>query len=75
MTEDTKITIETAEELTNFLMDLQGQIVNIQEVVDKLSPVEEEEPTEETEDTPAEEETEEVSEEELSEIDKLLQSK
>lgn len=75
MAEDTKITFETAEELTNFLMDLQGQIVNIQEVVDKLSPVEEEEPTEETEDTPAEEETEEVSEEELSEIDKLLQSK
>ena len=72
---DTKIAFETAEELTNFLMDLQGQIVNIQEVVDKLSPAEEEEPTEETEDTPAEEETEEVSEEELSEIDKLLQSK
>ena len=66
-----KLSFETADELTSFLMDLQGQIVNIQEIVDKLAPAQEDEATEETEETPAEEE---ISEEELSEIDALLQS-
>lgn len=67
-----KLSFGTADELTSFLMDLQGQILNIQETVDKLAPAKEEEATEETENAPAEEE--EPSEEELSEIDALLQS-
>ena len=71
-----KLAFETADDLTSFLMDLQGQILNIQETVDKIKPVEETEATEETEEseeTPATEE--EPSEEELSEIDALLQKK
>lgn len=67
-----KLAFKTADELSSFLLDLQGQIVNIQETVDKIKPVEEEPATEETEETPAE--AEEVTEEELSEIDALLQS-
>ena len=71
-----KLSFETADDLTSFLMDLQGQIVNIQETVDKISPAEEAEATEETEETASDdEETEEPSEEELSEIDALLQNK
>lgn len=74
-----KLSFETADDLTSFLMDLQGQIVNIQETVDKISPAEEAEATEETEETEEtasdDEETEEPSEEELSEIDALLQNK
>lgn len=68
-----KLTFATADELTSFLMDLQGQIVNIQETVDKLAPAEEETPTEETEEG-QEVETEEPTEEEINEIDQLLQS-
>ena len=62
--------ITTKEDLVNFLTELQGQIGNMQETIDKLSPVEEvaEEVAEETE-----QETEELSDEEVSEIDKLLQ--
>lgn len=70
------LSFATADELTTFLMDLQGQIVNLQETIDKMNPVEEAEPTEDTEDTPAEEtptEEEAPTEEELSEIDALLQ--
>ena len=66
-----KISFKTADELTNFLMDLQGQISNLTEKVDKLSPVEQD--SEEASD-PAEETKEELSDEELSEIDRLLQS-
>lgn len=68
-TEETKLSFKTADELTDFLLDLQGQIGNLQETVDKLSPVEEEKATEETEDSTEEE----PSDEEISEIDKLLQ--
>lgn len=62
--------ITTKEELFKVITDLQGQIANMQETIDKLSPVEEvaEEVAEETE-----QETEELSDEEVSEIDKLLQ--
>lgn len=71
-----KLSFETADDLTSFLMDLQGQIVNIQETVDKISPAEEAEASEETEETASDDEdTEEPSEEELSEIDALLQNK
>ena len=58
--------INTKEDLVTFLTDLQGQMVNMQETIDKLSPVEE--VAEETG-----QETEELSDEEISEIDKLLQ--
>ena len=73
-TEEKALSFETADELTNFLIDLQGQIANLTETVDKIKPVEEpaeeEKPEEETKEDPVEEE---VSEEEVSEIDKLLQ--
>lgn len=72
-TEEKSLSFETADDLTSFLLDLQGQIANLTETVDKIKPVEEpaeEEPTEETKEEPVEEE---ASEEEISEIDKLLQ--
>lgn len=62
--------INTKEELVSLLADLQGQMANMQETIDKLSPVEEEGQKEEN---PAEKE-EKLSDEEISEIDKLLQS-
>lgn len=69
--EESKLSFKTADELSNFLMDLQGQIGNMQQTIDKLSPVEE---------TPKEDEEgeegktpEEPSQDEISEIDKLLQ--
>ena len=67
-TEESKLSFKTADDLSTFLMDLQGQIGNMQETIDKLSPVEEEE------EEGKEETTEELSDEEVSEIDKLLQS-
>ena len=73
-TEEKSLSFETADDLTSFLLDLQGQIANLTETVDKIKPVEEseeEKPEEETKDEPVEEE--EPSEEEVSEIDKLLQ--
>lgn len=62
--------ITTKEELFQVITDLQGQLANMQETIDKLSPVEEasEEAVEETG-----QETEALSEEEVSEIDQLLQ--
>ena len=71
-TEEKALSFETADDLTNFLIDLQGQIANLTETVDKIKPVEEpaEEATEEPKEEPVEEE---VTEEEISEIDKLLQ--
>ena len=72
-TEEKALSFETADELTNFLIDLQGQIANLTETVDKIKPVEEseeEKPEEETKEEPVEEEP---TEEEISEIDKLLQ--
>ena len=63
--------INTKEELVSLLADLQGQMANMQETIDKLSPVEEEGQKEEED--PAEKE-EKLSDEEISEIDKLLQS-
>lgn len=60
--------INTKEELLTLLADLQGQMVNMQETVDKLAPVEEE--AEKEEETATEEP---LSDEEVSEIDKLLQ--
>ena len=72
-TEEKSLSFETADDLTSFLLDLQGQIANLTETVDKIKPVEEseeEKPEEETKEDPVEEE---VSEEEISEIDKLLQ--
>lgn len=66
-TEETKLSFKTADELTKFLMDLQGQIANMQETIDKLSPVEEK-----AEETEVKEE--ELSDEEINEIDRLLQS-
>ena len=72
-TEEKSLSFETADDLTSFLLDLQGQIANLTETVDKIKPVEEseeEKPEEETKEEPVEEES---SEEEISEIDKLLQ--
>ena len=72
-TEEKSLSFETADDLTDFLIDLQGQIANLTETVDKLKPVEEseeEKPEEETKEEPVEEEP---TEEEVSEIDKLLQ--
>lgn len=71
VTED-KLSFKTADELSNFLMDLQGQITNLTESVDKLNPVDE--TTEQEETTDQEKETSEMTDEEVSEIDQLLQS-
>lgn len=62
--------ITTKEELFQVITDLQGQLANMHETIDKLSPVEEvaDQAVEETE-----QETEALSEEEVSEIDQLLQ--
>ena len=65
---DEKLSFKTADELTTYLMDLQGQITNMQETIDKLSPKEEQQQEQQ------EEQQEELSDEEISEIDKLLQS-
>lgn len=54
--------INTKEELLNFLTDLQGQLVNLQEQLDTMKPVEPEEEPEEVKDT-----------EEIDELDSLLQ--
>lgn len=70
-TEETKLSFKTADELTQFLMDLQGQIMNMQETIDKLSPVEEKAEEQEGE---SEGKEEELSDEEINEIDRLLQS-
>ena len=72
-TEEKSLSFETADDLTDFLIDLQGQIANLTETVDKIKPVEEpeeEKPEEEPKEDPVEEEP---TEEEVSEIDKLLQ--
>lgn len=73
-TEEKSLSFETVDDLTDFLIDLQGQIANLTETVDKIKPVEEpaeeEKPEEETKEEPVEEEP---TEEEISEIDKLLQ--
>jgi len=68
--ESGKLSFKTADDLTSFLMDLKGQVDNMQEMIDKQSPVEEtsEEGTEPSEGK------EELSDEEISEIDRLLQS-
>lgn len=69
---DESLSFKTADELTKYLMDLQGQIVNMQETIDKLQPVEEEAKEEGKEE--AEESEEKMTDEDVSEIDKLLQS-
>ena len=71
-TEEKSLSFETADDLTSFLLDLQGQIANLTETVDKIKPVEDD-PVEETTEESTEESTEEPTEEEISEIDKLLQ--
>lgn len=58
----------TKEELVNFLTELQGTIANLQEQMDKMSPVKVDEETPATETTP-----DEVTDEEVNEIDALLQ--
>ena len=72
-TEEKSLSFETADDLTNFLIDLQGQIANLTETVDKIKPVEESEEEKPEEETKEEPDEEEVTDEEISEIDKLLQ--
>ena len=62
--------INTKEDLLKVINDLQGQMSNMQETIDKLSPVEEEASDEVVEEKQDEEN---LSDEEISEIDKLLQ--
>ena len=62
--------INTKEDLLKVITDLQGQMANMQETIDKLSPVEEE-ATEEVVEEKQDEEN--LSDEEISEIDQLLQ--
>ena len=62
--------INTKEDLLKVITDLQGQMSNMQETIDKLSPVEEEAAEEVVEE---EKEEEKLSDEDISEIDKLLQ--
>lgn len=66
----------TAEELKNYLMELEGRLANAEQAIEGFASAPAEEGTPE-EGTPEEGTPEEVemSEAELSEIDKLLQSK
>ena len=57
--------IKTKEELIATLTELETRMATLQEIVDNLQPAKEEETPEET--------PEELSDEEVSEIDKLLQ--
>lgn len=68
--EVSRMEFNTKEELIAFLTDLQGKIDNMQETVDKLAPVKEEEEESNNKEGGQEEE---LSDEEVSEIDKLLQ--
>lgn len=71
------------DDVIKFLTDIQGQLANMQQVIDKMAPIEEPQievetdPTDETppeEGTPTEDEPpSEPSEDEINEIDKLLQ--
>ena len=70
--QENKISFKTADELSNFLLDLQGQISNLTETVDKLSPVEQN--AEEGKEGKEETKEEELTDEEVSEVDRLLQS-
>lgn len=60
--------IKTKEDLFKVITDLQGQVANMQETIDKLAPVEEV-----AEEVAEEEVSEEMTDDEISEIDKLLQ--
>lgn len=62
--------INSKEELIALIGDLQGQMANMQETIDKLSPVEEEAKKDDEEKGSEEEK---LSDEEVSDIDKLLQ--
>ena len=68
-TEQEKLSFKNADELSTFLMDLQGQIVNMQETIDKLSPVDEKGQEQEEQ-----KEEKEMTDEEVNEVDRLLQS-
>ena len=57
-------------ELLQVIADLQGEMSNMRETIDKLAPVEEKAEEADPEEKPAEEEP---SEEEVDDIDKLLQ--
>ena len=69
--DESKLSFKNADELTNFLMDLQGQISNMQQTIDKLSPAKDEE---ELNDGEEGKEEKEMTDEEVNEIDQLLQS-
>lgn len=58
--------INTKDELLKVITDLQGTMANMQETIDKLSPVSEEPPADTTEETPEE------PTEDIDELDKLL---
>lgn len=77
MADDNKgLNFKTVDELASFLKDLQGQMGNMQETIDKLQPSEESSDETDTDtDTDSEEVEEEPSEEEINEIDQLLQGK
>lgn len=69
--DESKLSFKNADELTSFLMDLQGQIGNMQQTIDKLSPVKDEE---ESNDGEEGKEEKEMTDDEVNEIDQLLQS-
>lgn len=69
--DESKLSFKNADELTSFLMDLQGQIGNMQQTIDKLSPAKDEE---ELNDGEEGKEEKEMTDEEVNEIDQLLQS-
>lgn len=68
-----KPSFKTAEELTTFLTDMQGQMATMQQTIDKLSPVEQNAGGEQKDEKEGKEEKE-PTKEEINEIDQLLQS-
>lgn len=63
--------IGSKDDLVKFLTDLQGQMNNLQETVDKVAPAKEEESEEQP--PGSEKEEQEPSEEQVNEIDAMLQ--
>ena len=75
--QENTVSFKTADELTKFLMDLQAQVANMQQIIDKLSPVDEngENDSEASAEGDSEGDSDkEMSDDEINEIDKLLQA-
>lgn len=65
---------KNAQELTDFIMDLKGQLDNVQQTVDKIQPADEKNENQSNEENEGQKDQDEMTEEEVNEIDQMLQS-